>query len=163
MPVGDIATWVGSIATTAAVVFAGWQLLMFRRDQVARAQAELAGVAVSWYPRVKPHKPEADSWATWEFEISAHNPGGLPIRDVEVDLTFPRDFCRVRYDGTVDDPATLLNVGMAVLVGGSAKTWERRLRLPFDGASLRGIRATISFTDLRGERHTNDWSGGAGE
>lgn len=163
MPVGDIATWVGSIATIAAVAFAGWQLLMFRRDQAAQAAAELKGVAVSWYPKIKPHKPETDGWATWVFDVSAHNPGRLPISDVEVDLEFPREFRRVRYDRSVDDPASLLNVGMAVLVGGESKVWERTLRMPFDGPSLRGVRATIQFTGIDGIRHTNTWSATAEE
>jgi len=155
---GDLATWVGALATAVAGGFAGWQLLLLRRQQAAAAWAELNGVAVTWVQKVKPNSPDPDGSALWVFEITVHNPGRLPIRNVQVEMTFPVEVCRTHFDGTVDEPVRVVDVGLPVLAGASHHTWERKLRMEFNEAhSLRTISAHVTFLDLVGRTHSNVW------
>ena len=155
---GDLATWAGALATAAAGGFAGWQLLLLRRQQAEGRRAETAGVVVTWEQEIKPRVAEADGSATWVFEIAVHNPGHLPIRNVEIDMTFPREVQRLHDDGHIDAPTRTLNLGIAVLAAASVKEWSRTVRVPFDESeSLRGIFATVAFVDMDGRTNVNRW------
>jgi len=162
MEMGDLATWVAALATAAAGGFAGWQILMLRQDRKATVQMERDGVAVTWVQAVRPHVADQDGFATWVFEITVHNPGRMPIRNVEVDMDFPRAVRRVHGDKQVDEPTDHLDLGLPVMAGISSKTWRRTLRLLFDESqSLRGITARVSFVDLEGHQHSNRWAADA--
>ncbi|GAA1576728.1 hypothetical protein GCM10009789_32770 [Kribbella sancticallisti] len=86
---GDAATWVSGVATAVAVTFAGIQLQSFRRDAKHQERVELDGVAVSWRAREVPTKPDPDGTSTALYTFTVHNPGRLPITDVEVNITVP--------------------------------------------------------------------------
>lgn len=157
MELGDLAGWASVLIAAGAVFFAGWQIRLQRHQQAETREFELRGVAVSWWPKFKPDQPNADGSATWVYRVSAHNPGRLPIRNVEIDMQLPCDVQRVHRDHSVEPPARSLNLGIAVLVGGSRRRWRRELLVPADAGSMRGITATISFVDMAGVSHENVW------
>lgn len=158
MALGVLGTWIGALATAAAGGFAGWQLLLLRRQQAEAVRAERDGVAVTWVQKEKPREAEPDGSALWHFEITVHNPGRLPIRNVEIEMTFPRDVRRVHSDQHVDTSARALDLGLPVLAGSSAHTWNRKLRMEFDDAqTLRTISAKVRFIDLKGQTRLNEW------
>lgn len=91
MSAGDVASWVGAVAAAGAAAFAGWQLRMLRKQEARARAAEIRGVAVAWHPVVVPPKEEGDGTAVWKYDLEVQNPGSLPIRDVNVRLTFPME------------------------------------------------------------------------
>lgn len=158
MELGDVATWTGSLATAVAVAFAAWQLFLLRREQAGQRQMEISGVVVTWTQQERPRAPEPDGWATWVFEVTVHNPGRMPIRNVEIDVDFPTEVRRLHFDGHLDRPTRTLNLGLPVLAGATTKSWIRTVRMVFaEQQSLRGIVATVSFYAMDGNRYTNSW------
>lgn len=156
---GDVATWVSGIATTAAVGFAAIQLLELRRDALKRQRVELEGVAVSWRAYEVPTKPDTDGNSTAKYEIIAHNPGSLSITQVNVTLTFLKPVQRVHVDGTLESSTSILRLDTPVIAGGDKRSWDRLFKLSFaDRKSMRGIQADIEFRSLIDARtHRNHW------
>ena len=157
MELGDLAGWASVLIAAGAVFFAGSQIRLQRHQQAEARKFELRGVAVAWWPKHKPDRPNDDGSATWVYTIVADNPGRLPIRNVEVDVHFPCDVQRVLRNGDLQPPARSLNLGIAVLIGRSKRRWRRELVVPAGAGSMRAITATISFVDMAGVSHVNVW------
>jgi hypothetical protein len=159
---GDVATWVSGVATAIAVGFAGIQLRSFRRDAKHQERVELDGVAVSWRAREVPTKPDPDGTSTALYTFTVHNPGRLPITDVNVTVTVPCDVARVHFDGSIEPPSREFRLDTPVIAGGDKQAWDRRLRLRYDERqSMRDLKAHIKFWSVKsGEAHTNTWGRG---
>ncbi|GAA3530752.1 hypothetical protein GCM10022234_29950 [Aeromicrobium panaciterrae] len=158
MTVGDIATWVGSIATVCALGFAGWQLRSSRRAELAVRQAEIKGVAVEWRATVVPRVPDPDGSGMWVYEITVNNPGRLPITYVEVEVTFPVDVRRHHHDGHVGRPVRSFTLSAPVVVAGGNRPWKRRLYIPFESRNeLKRTTAVVTFQVADGGRYSNRW------
>lgn len=82
----------------------------------------------------------------------------MPIR-VEPGPSAPgRAFC-----GTVDVPTDQLDVGTAVF-GHGQRYWKRQLEMDAAGRpQLRTIKAVVTFTDMDGVKHANDWTSHSAE
>ena len=160
MTVGDGVNAVIALATIAAVVVAGLQVRHLLRDRADARAAELDGVAVQWFPRVRPNHADADGTGIWKFEITARNPGSLPIRDVVIEMHFPLDVKRLHHDKAVDPPQSTMRLVQPIILGEGSRTWQRLLVIPFsDRAELESTTADISFTPLRATRRTNYMDG----
>jgi hypothetical protein len=133
---------------------------MLRKQEADAKEAEIKGVAVSWHPAIVPTGPDAQGNAEWRYDIEVHNPGSLPIRDVNVWLTFPAEFRRVHSGGSRDPSTTVLDVGTAVIFSRGQRTWRRTLQMPYSMRhDLRTIRAKLTFVD--GHDRPRHWESGA--
>ena len=160
MTLGEIVNGVIALATIAAVIVAIVQVRHVLRDRSDARAAEVDGVAVQWFPTVRPNHPDADGTGTWKYEITARNPGGLPIRDVAVELHFTLDVVRRHHDKAVDPPQRSLLLVQPIILGGGSRTWQRLLMIEFsDRQKLESSTADITFSTLRGERRTNHMDG----
>jgi hypothetical protein len=159
---GDVATWVSGVATAIAVGFAGIQLLAFRRDAAHQDQVELKGVAVSWRAKEVPTGPDLDGTSTALYTFTVHNPGRMPITEVEVSITAPCELLRVHFDGSTEHLGEGFDLDTPVIAGGDKQSWDRRLRLRYDERQgMRELAAKIKFVSLKsGETHTNIWGRG---
>jgi len=98
----------------------------------------------------------------WVYEITAQNPGPLPIRNVVVSLTFGPEVRRLHYDGAIDRPSRTLTMRQPVVLGQGTRTWKRSVVLPFEERFLlAATTATISFTPPDTSRQTNYMDGRA--
>jgi hypothetical protein len=161
--VAYVASIASSVATCAALIFAGLEFRRSRRQDEHKQRVAIEGVAVSWRPPEVPKSPHnAAGQATWEYEFTAYNPGELPISDVKVEVHFAIPVMRIRYDGTLEAPTqTLVLEGAPVLAGHGTREWDRRLVMNYEKAhvALRQTKAEISFADPEdpSKRHTNRW------
>jgi hypothetical protein len=160
--IADLASIVTSGATCVALGFAGLELQRSRAQDRRRRQVETEGVAVSWRPSRNPQGPregDAQGRGRWVYEITAHNPGQLPISDVVIKICFALDIERLHYDGSIDKPTRILIMTAPVLAGGKERTWNRTLLMTFAGSrtALEETTAVISFDDPEGTRHHNNW------
>jgi len=155
---------VGSAVFAAVgLLFAGWQLLLLNRQADHDRRVALEGVVVSWRPLESPDHADDDDDAQWRYEIAAHNPGRLPIDNVQIRLVFPCDLRRVHYSGRFDQPAPELTLATPVLAGGDRRLWNRRLRIAYNQKDhLTATYAEISFRDIDNGEHTNRWPRSAG-
>lgn len=159
-----VAGIVSSVATCAALIFAGLEFRRSRAQDRHKRQVELEGVAVSWQPPEVPRTAhDACGRATWEYEFTAYNPGDLPISDVQVEIHFAIPVVRIRYDGHLDEPSQVIVLeATPVLAGHGSRTWHRRLVMNYEAAQgpLRRTKAVISFIapdDDVHNRHMNYW------
>lgn len=98
----------------------------------------------------------------WVYEITAQNPGPLPIHNVVVSLTFGPEVRRLHYDGAVDRPGRTLTMRQPVILGQSTRPWKRSVVLPFgERALLEATTAAIAFTPADAPRQTNHMDGRA--
>ena len=160
--IADLASIVTSGATCVALVFAGLELQRSRAHDRYRRQVEIEGVAVSWSPSRNPQGPregDAQGRGRWVYDITAYNPGQLPISNIEVKVFFVLDVQRLHYQGTIDDPVRTLILRTPVLAGGKDFTWHRTLLIKFAGAhaALKETTAVISFYDPEGTCRHNSW------
>lgn len=97
----------GTVASTLiagiGLLFAGAQLLVMNRSAAMDRRIALEGVVVSWRPVEAPRGPEEDGTAAWLYEIRVHNPGRMPVDDVQVDWHFQCDVRR-RRSGALEPP-----------------------------------------------------------
>jgi|GEM_PF-1358403 len=160
MSLADIINSIIAAATIAAAVFAFVQIRHAIRERSAAKQAEIDGVAVQWFPKVRPHTASADGSAVWQYEIAVRNPGSLPIRDVTVDLRFAVPIRRQHFDENVDPETRTLQLVQPVILGLGVRDWRRTIRMPYDQHSaLEQTTADVTFTTLAGERRTNHMDG----
>lgn len=156
--IATIAGAVSAIAAAMGLVFAGRQLRITHKDREEDHRVAREGVAVSWQPVLAPAREESDGTACWKYEIAVHNPGRLPIQDIEVRITFPCEVIRVHYDKSTDPPTRTLTMNHPVLAGGERRAWNRVLRIQFDQRhSLTNTYATVGFRDVEGNSSTNRW------
>lgn len=87
------ADWVGwgsALAAVAAAVAAFWQLTHLRRDNLDARAAEIRGVCVDTFVRVRPNSADApNGMSRWVYDFSVQNPGRLPVSSVDVRVIFP--------------------------------------------------------------------------
>jgi hypothetical protein len=156
-----MAEWAGiasALVAAVGLVFAGWQLLLLNRQARYDRRVAYDGVVVSWRPVEAPDQPDANGWCVWLFEVTVHNPGRLPIDNVEIRWYPATEVCRVRYHGGKDAPTSCLPMDASVLAGGQARTWERRITLPFaNKGALDDMYATVTYTTIDNDRRTNRW------
>jgi hypothetical protein len=158
MNADDLAAWFTGAVTAIGLLFAGYQVLLLRRQHEREREVEIRGVAVEWRTLDPPNHADPDGTSAATYEITAYNPGKLPVRDVDVTLSFPIDVRRVRYQGGIDDPARTLTVDAPVIAGGQHRVWRRRLMIDFEQhEQLRRIQATIRFLDADGRPQENLW------
>jgi|KBSSwiStaDraftv2_1062776.scaffolds.fasta_scaffold03029_9 hypothetical protein len=162
---GDVATWVSGVATVGAVVFAGLQVRLVRREQEHERALELRSVTLAWQPTSVETEGHADELgrAKSVYEFVVHNPGRLAITDISVLVTFPCDVERTHYDGSADGPTRTLVLETPVVAGGSSRSWRRGIRLLVrDREVLRQTTAVLTFLDLDKQRHESHWGRGVG-
>lgn len=156
----SISFWTGMVvagATVIGVVFAGWQVLQYRRDQRATERMEIEGVNLMWKAVARPIKADYDDAnGLWSHEFMLTNPGRMPIDDIACEVIFEQDVCRLRYDGTRSRPTRSLYLDQEVLAGSSTRTWTRKFVTRFARGPL-PISATVHFTDGRGKDRTTSW------
>lgn len=159
--------WLGVISTAIAavgLVFAGVQVRNLNRQTAHDQRVATEGVVVAWRPKQAPDTAGPDGHAQWQYIVSVHNPGRLPIDDIRVRWVFPIPVQRTHAGGIVDPPATEIDLGTPVLPGGAEREWSRWLRIDFDHRHLlRNIYAEVSFNDIDGRPHTNRWPRKAGK
>jgi hypothetical protein len=116
-------------------------------------------VVVSWRAVEAPDHPGADGLADWVYEVTAQNPGRLPIDHVQVLWWFGAPVQRVHYSGRVEEASDRLSLATPVLAGGESRPWRRRIRFYYDGrdAVLHPMYAEITFTNIDGRQRTNRW------
>jgi hypothetical protein len=159
----DWAAAVSALIAGLGLLFAGGQLALLNRQARYERRVAYEGVVVSWYPLETPQHPDRDGSAAWLYEVTANNPGRLPIDHIEVRLVFPCKVRRVHYNGTMDEPTSELTMTTPVLAGGATRQWRRRLRIDFaDRDDLNGTFAQITFVDIDNRSHTNRWPREAG-
>ncbi|MPY80263.1 MAG: hypothetical protein GEV04_17745 [Actinophytocola sp.] len=152
---------VSSLFAGIGLIFAGWQLRIAHKQHEVERRVAYEGVAVSWLPLEAPAKPDADGTALWLYQITVQNPGKLPIQNVAVQVTFPVEVVRIRYDGSRDRPVRTLTMNHPVLGGGESRVWRRRLRIAFAARDkLKETYAHVRFHDVDGEPHSNSWPDG---
>jgi hypothetical protein len=158
----DVASMVTAGATCVALLFAGSELRRSRAHDLRKRRVEIEGVAVSWVPIEVPRTAQdEEGLASWVYEITAFNPGPLPISDVRVEILLALEVQRVRHDGHRDDRVGSLVLATPVLVGGGERKWRRRLLMNYDAShdALRQTRAIVSFLDPddADRRQRNSW------
>ena len=82
-----MADWAGAVSAAVAaigLIFAGWQLSLLNRQARDDRRVAETGVVVSWRAVVAPDHAGEDGLAEWEYEVTAQNPGRLPIDHVEI-------------------------------------------------------------------------------
>lgn len=157
-----MAEWAGAISAAVAaigLVFGGWQLLLLNRQARYDRRVAETGVVVSWRTVEAPDHGDADGLADWVYDVTAQNPGRLPIDHVHISWCFGAPVQRVRYTGRLDEPSERLSLSTPVLAGGGSRTWRRHLRFDFDGRDLvlHPMYAEIAFMNIDGDRRTNRW------
>jgi hypothetical protein len=99
-----------------------------------------------------------DGNARWTYQITASNPGRLPIDRVNVRWVFPCVVQRRHSSGNLDEPSNELVLGTPVLAGGASHSWSREVQMPFDNRSLlHETFAEIEYVDIDGTVHRNRW------
>lgn len=157
---GNAAEWFGGLSTAGALVFAGLQVRSLHTQTMRDRRVEAEGVAASWRPVIAPKSADAEGWAVWHYEITVNNPGRLPIRDVEVEMTWPCSVTRVHPDYTADEPRRVLHLHTPVIAGGAVRHWDRYLRMKFEERHLLPqTEATVRFSTLDNEHHATRWGG----
>jgi len=143
----DIAQLVSAVAAFGALVAAGVQIRGLRRDARDGRVGEILGVAVDTdvvHRPVKADQPGGRSM--WEYRFSVHNPGRFPITNLDVRIEFTSDQQRMHYDGSLDAPSRLLEMGAPVIPARSTKAWTRRIVIDHsDHKKLRGTVASVAF------------------
>ena len=157
-----VADWAGAVSAAVAaigLVFGGWQLFLLNRQARYDRRVAETGVVVSWRAVEAPDQPGPDGLADWVYEVTAQNPGRLPIDNIQVWWCFGAPVQRVTYSGTVEPPTERLSLGTPVLAGGESRQWRRRLRFAHDNhdAVLHPLYAEITFTNIDGVQRTNRW------
>jgi hypothetical protein len=157
----SVTDWAASAAASSAgigLIFAGFQVLLTRRQAIFEGRVALNGVAVSWEAIEAPDHPDEDGTAEWFYRITIHNPARMPIDEIEIKWHFPCEVRRVRYSGRRGQPTEELTLEHPVLAGLDKRTWNRRLRVDFENASkLRHSYSLVTFKDVNNARHTNRW------
>jgi hypothetical protein len=140
------------------LLFAGGQLMVMNRAAAMERRVARDGVVVSWRPIEAPRKAESDGSAVWLYEVRVHNPGRLPVDDVQVDWHFQCPVRR-RRSGFLEPATKQLQLVTPVLPGGDERRWERRLVMNYAEAeaALPGTFAIVHFVDIEGRRQTNCW------
>ncbi|MGI5191112.1 hypothetical protein ACQEVI_23430 [Promicromonospora sp. CA-289599] len=156
----NISFWTGiivAVATVIGVVFAGWQLLQYRRDQRANERMETEGVSLMWKALARPIKADFNGVdGLWVLEFTLTNPGRMPIDDITCRVTFEQEIRQVRYDGTLGNSIRTLYLNQEVLAGSSTRSWKRKFVTRFVSGAL-PISAIVDFTDARREAQTTTW------
>jgi hypothetical protein len=157
-----MAEWAAAVSAAVAaigLVFGGWQLFLLNRQARYDRRVAETGVVVSWRAVEAPDLPGADGLADWVYEVTAQNPGRLPIDHVEVSWWFGAPVRRVPYTGRVEEASDRLTLATPVLAGGESRPWRRRIRFPYDArdAVLHPMYAEITFTNIDGRQRTNRW------
>jgi hypothetical protein len=157
-----VADWAGAVSAAVAaigLVFGGWQLFLLNRQARYDRRVAETGVVVSWRAVEAPDHGGDDGLADWVYEVSAQNPGRLPIDHVQVWWCFGAPVRRVTYSGRIEEPARRLSLATPVLAGGESRQWRRRLRFAYadHDAVLHPTYADITFTNIDGQQRTNRW------
>ncbi|NUT37745.1 MAG: hypothetical protein HOV79_32270 [Hamadaea sp.] len=152
------ATVASTLIAGVGLFFAGAQLLVMNRSAAMDRRIALEGVVVSWRPIEAPRIAEADGNGVWLYEVRVHNPGRMPVDDVQVDWHFQCDVRR-RRSGELDPPTRHLRLTVPVLPGGCNRVWERRLVMKYHEAEamLPKTFATVAFVDIDGRSQSNTW------
>jgi len=128
-------------------------------EDLTAALAEFEAVAAAL--EAAAHGAATDG-AVRVYEITAQDPGPLPIRNVVVSLTFGPEVRPLQYDGAIDRPGRTLTMRQPVVLGLSTRTWKRTIVLPFgDRSLLEGTTAAIAFTPADAALQTNHMDGRA--
>jgi hypothetical protein len=155
---GNAAEWISGLATVGALGFTGYQVWLLRKDRARDQEIELQGVAVAWRAKVVPHGPDANNEGVWIYEITANNPGRLPISNVQVVLTFPMKVSREHYDGHRGEPVHDLHLVAPVILGGRDRSWNRTVVLSYDQRlELPGTTAVVRYQDSTGRARQSTW------
>ena len=155
MTAGDWALWVSTTATAIAAAAAAWQLFLLRRQQDELIDLEREGVAVTWHALTPPNDGREDVWI---YTFEASNPGRFPISDVNVTIHFPVPVRRIHHSGVVEGPGHAIQVGTAVVLGGSTVKWKRTLQIDRPATpDMRMVRGDVSFVSGSGHRVLNSW------
>jgi hypothetical protein len=158
MKFSDALTFASTLIAGLALVFAGWQLLILNRQARYERRVAYDGVVVAWQPTEAPHRPHDDGNARWTYQITASNPGRLPIDRVNVKWVFPRVVQRRHRSGNLDGPSNELILTTPVLAGGATRTWNREIQMPFaNHPLLQETYAEIEYVDIDGITHRNRW------
>jgi hypothetical protein len=157
-----MADWAAAVSAAVAaigLIFGGWQLFLLNRQARYDRRVAESGVVVSWRSVEAPDHAAADGTADWVYEVTAHNPGRLPIDNVAVTWTFGRPVQRVHYSGRLGEPTRALSLGAPVLAGGQVHQWRRRIRFAYGerDETLHPAYAEISFTNIDGRDRRNRW------
>lgn len=155
---GEWATVASTLIAGIGLLFAGAQLLVMNRSAAMDRRIALEGVVVSWRRVEAPRGPEDDGTAAWLYEIRVHNPGRMPVDDVQVDWHFQCDVRR-RRSGALEEPTKHVRLTTPVLAGGREHLWNRRLVMNYREAEavLPKTFATIAFLDIDGRSQSNTW------
>jgi hypothetical protein len=141
------------------LVFGGWQLFLLNRQARYDRRVAETGVVVSWRAVEAPDRAGDDGLADWVYEVTAQNPGRLPIDHVQVWWCFGAPVQRITYSGRTEEPTRRLSLATPVLAGGESRQWRRRLRFAYadHDTVLHPMYAEISFTNIDGRDRTNRW------
>jgi hypothetical protein len=132
--------------------------LLLNRQAAHDRRVAFDGVVVSWHALESPNHPDGDGTAVWLYEITAYNPGRLPIDSVSARVIFPCDVRRLHYDSGLDQASREVTMATPVLAGGYRRTWQRRLCIAYyEKANLTRTHAEISLRDIDNEPHVNPW------
>ncbi|WP_155387624.1 hypothetical protein [Catellatospora paridis] len=157
-----MAEWAGVVSAAVAAVgllFGGWQLFLLNRQARYDRRVAETGVVVSWRAVEAPDRGGDDGLAYWVYEVTAQNPGRLPIDHVKILWSFGAPVRRVHNTGRIDDPALHLALVTPVLAGGESRQWRRRIRFTYadQDAVLHPMYAEITFMNIDGQIRTNRW------
>jgi hypothetical protein len=128
-----MADWAGVVSAAVAAIgllFGAWQLYLLNRQARYDRRVAETGVVVSWRAVEAPDHGGPDGLADWVYEVTAQNPGRLPIDHVEITWHFGDPVRRVHYSGRLDEPAEQLLMATPVLPGGESRRWNRRIHWP---------------------------------
>ena len=79
---GDVASWVGGLATAGGFVFAGFQLRLIRQQAKKDRAVEIEGVSVSWRAPIAKHDKLQNGspcdW--WSFTFVAQIPVACQLK-----------------------------------------------------------------------------------
>ena len=108
--------------------------LVALRPRPRRGAAEVRGVTLT-YKLTKPRPSEvAEGAGIFSYEFGLHNPGRLPITEVNVDMQYPGPVRRIQSDRvrTVGPEKALHNMFTASVAAHDGYTWTRHLRVPIE-------------------------------
>jgi len=138
---------IASSAAVLAAASAAWQLWRLRVDALDVRASEIASVSLATVVLERPVSSAAqDVWADWVFEYTIHNPGRLPIHQVQAVISFPCDVQRRRYDGTLDAATRSLELRAATIPPHSSHPGRRRkLSVAASELDLEKVRVRLAF------------------
>lgn len=149
-----------ALAGICAALAATWQLWRLRVDALDARAAEIRSVSIATVVAFRPTAGEVqDGRADWKYQYTIHNPGRLPIWDVQATITFPCEVRRRHYDGSLDEAKTTVSVRAAMIPPQSSHAPRHRtLSIAYEHwPQLESATVRMAFMTPDAGRCVNTW------